>query len=212
MIAIIDYKAGNLKSVERALNNLGYPCRITNNKEEILNSDRIVFPGVGAAGKAIDDLKRMGLDKVLSQAFQDGKPILGICLGAQIILDRSEENHTSCLGLMEGEVKRFPSPLLSFENERLKIPHMGWNRVRLIKGHPVLPGIMPGDEFYFVHSYYPLPDSEDHVIGKTDYGIEFPTIIGVKNLIATQFHLEKSGRAGLRILKNFCNWNGTYAE
>ncbi len=212
MIAIIDYKAGNLKSVERALNYLGYPCRITNDKEEILNCDRIVFPGVGAAGKAIDNLREMGLDKILFQSFLEGKPILGICLGAQIILESSEEDRTQCLGLIEGEVKRFPSPLLSFENGRLKIPHMGWNNVRLIKEHPVLEGIMPGDEFYFVHSYYPLPDSERHVIGKTEYGIEFPSIIGARNLIATQFHLEKSGRAGLRILKNFCNLEGIHAE
>ena len=212
MIAIIDYKAGNLKSVERALDKLGYPCRITNNKEEILDAERIVFPGVGAAGKAIDDLRRMGLDRVLSQAFLDEKPILGICLGAQVILDRSEENNTRCLGLIRGEVKRFPSPLLSCDAEQLKIPQMGWNGVRILKKHPVLRGTMPGDEFYFVHSYYTLPACQDHLIGETEYGIEFPSIIGTRNLIATQFHLEKSGRAGLRILRNFCNWDGKYAE
>lgn len=211
MIAIIDYKAGNLKSVERALNKIGYPCCITSNKQEILDSERIVFPGVGAAGKAIEDLKRMGLDRMLKQAFESGKPIMGICLGAQVILERSEENNTRCLGLIGGEVKGFPYPFLLGGKQRLKIPHMGWNGVRLLKEHPVLPGIMPGDEFYFVHSYYPLPESEDHVIGKTEYGIEFPTIIGVKNLIATQFHPEKSGRAGLRILRNFCSWDGTSA-
>jgi len=211
MIAIIDYKAGNLKSVERALDRLGYPCRITNDKEEILNSERIIFPGVGAAGKAIEDLRRMGLDKVLAQAFVGGKPILGICLGAQIILDRSEENNTRCLGLINGEVRRFPSPLLSDDNERLKIPHMGWNGIDVAKKHPVLEGIAPVDEFYFAHSYYPAPASDDCLIGKTEYGIEFPSVIGRGSLIATQFHPEKSGPPGLRILENFCKWDGSYA-
>ncbi len=208
MIAIIDYKAGNLKSVERALRKLGFACRITHDGEEILHSERIVFPGVGAAGKAIDDLIHLGLDNVLSQAFDAGKPILGICLGAQIILDKSEENNTPCLGLIRGEVKLFPSPLVSAEGERLKIPHMGWNGLNVIRRHPVLEGIMPSDEFYFVHSYYPVPALDQFVIGTTDYGFEFPSTIGYKNLIAMQFHPEKSGVPGLKILKNFCTWDG----
>jgi glutamine amidotransferase len=166
---------------------------------------------VGAAGKAIEDLRRMGLDKVLAQAFVGGKPILGICLGAQIILDRSKENNTRCLGLINGEVRRFPSPLLSDDNERLKIPHMGWNGIDVAKKHPVLEGIAPVDEFYFVHSYYPAPASDDCLIGKTEYGIEFPSVIGRRSLIATQFHPEKSGPPGLRILENFCKWDGSYA-
>ena len=211
MISIIDYKAGNLKSVERALQKLGFVCRITHNRDDILNSERIIFPGVGAAGKAVSDLKDLGLDKILQEVFGAGKPVLGICLGAQIILDKSEENNTSCLSISSPEFTLFPSPLFS-RNTRLKIPHMGWNGVRLIKKHPVLEGMMPGDEFYFVHSYYTMPDSDKYVIGATDYGIEFPSIIGYKNLIAMQFHPEKSGLPGLRILKNFCNWNGNYAE
>jgi imidazole glycerol-phosphate synthase subunit HisH len=208
MIAIIDYKAGNLKSVERALNRLGFPCGITHDKKEILSSERIVFPGVGAAGKAIDDLRHLGLDLVLRQAIEAGKPVLGICLGAQIILDKSEENNTPCLGLIRGEVKLFPSPLVSAEGERLKIPHMGWNGLNVIRRHPVLEGVMPSDEFYFVHSYYPMPASDQFVIGTTEYGIGIPSVIGNRNLIATQFHLEKSGVPGLRILKNFCDWDG----
>ena len=208
MIAIIDYKAGNLRSVERALKRLGFACGITHDREEVLNSERIIFPGVGAAGKAITDLKHFGLDKALSQAFKAGTPILGICLGAQIILEKSEENDTQCLGLIEGGVRIFPSPLFCGDNELLKIPHMGWNGVQLIKRHPILKEVRPFDEFYFVHSYYPMPASDQYVIGTTDYGIEFPSIIGHKNLIATQFHLEKSGPPGLRILKNFCTWNG----
>jgi glutamine amidotransferase len=212
VIAIIDYKAGNLKSVERALHNIGFPCRVTNDTAQILASEKIIFPGVGAAGQAIEDLKRTGLDRVLKQAFKDATPMMGICLGAQVILDRSEENESACLGLIRGSVKRFPYHLLSNNKERLKIPHMGWNGVQLVKRHPVMEGIMTKEEFYFVHSYYPAPEAPDCVIGVTEYGITFPTVIGLRNLIATQFHPEKSGRAGLRILKNFCNWDGNYAE
>ncbi len=208
MIAIIDYKAGNLRSVERALKKLGFDCRITLDREEILASERVVFPGVGAAGKAMADLRHLGLDGVLKQVFENGKPFLGICIGAQIILDRSEEDSVHCLGLIPGEAKAFPVPLSSVGDERLKIPHMGWNGLRLIKKHPVLSGIRPEDEFYFVHSYYPMPASDTHVIGTTEYGIRFPSVIGNRNLIAMQFHLEKSGAPGLRILKNFCHWDG----
>ncbi len=212
VIAIIDYEAGNLKSVERALKKLGFPCRITQDKKEILNSERIIFPGVGAAGKAIANLTHLGLDTVLKQYFESDKPFLGICLGSHIILDKSEENDTQCLGLIEGNVKLFPNPLFFRKNERLKIPHMGWNSVCLNKRHPVLEGIRPSDEFYFVHSYYPMPASDKFVIGTTDYGIEFPSIIGDKNLIAMQFHPEKSGKPGLKILNNFCTWNGYDVE
>ena len=208
MIAIIDYNAGNLKSVERALRNLGFACRITHQREEIVHSERIIFPGVGAAGKAMADLKSIGLHKVLAEALETGKPILGICLGAQIVLDRSEENSTQCLGLMKGEVKRFPYPLMSGEGERLKIPHMGWNSVEIAGKHPVLEGIQSSDEFYFVHSYYPVPSSEHYILGTTEYGLEFSSVIGHDSLIAMQFHPEKSGVPGLRILKNFCNWDG----
>lgn len=212
MIAIIDYKAGNLRSVEGAVKKLGFACRVTQRREEISNCERIIFPGVGAAGNAMADLRHLGLDKVLKQHFEARKPILGICLGAQIILDDSEENDAQCLGLIPGGVKPFPRPLFSEENERLKIPHMGWNGVNLHKRHPVLEGTTPADEFYFVHAYYPRPASDEYVVGTTGYGIEFPCVIGHKNLIAVQFHPEKSGRAGLRLLKNFCVWNGHYAE
>jgi len=208
MIAIIDYKAGNLRSVERALKKLGFDCRITFDREEILASERVIFPGVGAAGKAMADLRHLGLDGVLKQVFEKGKPFLGICIGAQIILDRSEEDRVHCLGLIPGEAKAFPVPFISGDNECLKIPHMGWNSLRLIKKHPVLSGIRPEDEFYFVHSYYLMPASDTHVIGTTEYGIRFPSVIGNRNLIAMQFHLEKSGAPGLKILKNFCHWDG----
>ena len=212
MIAIIDYKAGNLKSVERALKVLGFPCRVTQRADEISACERIVFPGVGAAGKAMADLRQLGLDRVLKEAFQAKKPILGICLGAQVILERSQENKAECLGIIQGEVRLFPQSLLSKQKERLKIPHMGWNGVRLHKPHPVMAGISPSDEFYFVHAYYPQPDSDNTVIGTTDYGMVFPSVIGHKNLIAMQFHPEKSGVAGLTILRNFCTWDGRHVE
>jgi len=212
MIAIIDYKAGNLRSVERALRGLGFSCRITHDRTQILEADRVVFPGVGAAGRAMADLRELGIDGVLEQALEDGLPFLGICLGAQIILERSEEDHAACLGLMAGEAKAFPVPLTSPEDGRLKIPHMGWNGLTHMRKHPVLKGIGLEDEFYFVHAYYPVPVSDDHVISTTDYGIRFPSVIGRGNLIAMQFHPEKSGRPGLRILKNFCEWDGNHAE
>ena len=212
MIAIIDYKAGNLKSVERALRKLGFPCRVTHDKGEIRNAERIVFPGVGAAGKAMDDLENLGLDRAIREAFEKGKPILGICLGAQIVLERSRENNSRCLGLIRGEVKQFPSPLISQKGNRLKIPHMGWNRVRPLKDHPVLQGIGAEDEFYFVHSYYPVPALPENVAATTEYGIEFSSVIGYENLLAMQFHPEKSGAPGLRLLKNFCEWNGSHAQ
>ena len=212
MIAIIDYEAGNLKSVERAVNKLGFPCRVTQRSDEISDSEKIIFPGVGAAGSAMADLRRLGLDDVLRLAFQDGKPILGICLGAQIILETSDENDAQCLGLVKGHVEMFPQPLTSENQERLKIPHMGWNGILPRKKHPVLDGIVEEDEFYFVHAYYPVPASEDFVVARTDYGIQFPSVIGHGNLIAMQFHPEKSGRAGLRILENFCTWDGQNVE
>jgi glutamine amidotransferase len=212
MIAIIDYKAGNLRSVERALRGLGFPCRITREGAEILTADRIIFPGVGAAGSAMADLRQLGLDQVLKKALEHGKPFLGICLGAQIILERSQEDHTACLGFMAGEARAFPIPLTSPQEGRLKIPHMGWNGLTLVRAHPVLKGIGPEDEFYFVHAYYPAPISDSHIIGTTGYGIRFPSVIGRRNLIAMQFHPEKSGRPGLRILKNFCEWDGDHAK
>ena len=212
MIAIIDYRAGNLKSVERALHKLGFPCRVTHDTKEIQNAERIIFPGVGAAGKAMADLENLGLDRAIREAFEKGKPILGICLGAQIVLERSRENNSRCLGLIKGEVKQFPSPLISQKGNRLKIPHMGWNRVRPLKDHPVLQGIGAVDEFYFVHSYYPVPALPENVAATTEYGIEFSSVIGYENLLAMQFHPEKSGAPGLRLLKNFCEWNGSHAQ
>ena len=207
MIAIIDYDAGNLASVERAVSYLGFECIVTNNIKTIDSSERIIFPGVGAAGAAMDSLKRFGLDSVINQAVVDGKPILGICLGTQIIMEYSEENETPCLKIIDGFVKAFPPDIKSKNGRRLKIPHMGWNSLENIKKHPVLSDLHEDDEFYFVHGYYPHPNDSEHILGTTDYGISFASIIGFNNIIATQFHPEKSGRPGLSLLKNFCTWN-----
>jgi len=204
MIAIIDYKAGNLASVARAINHLGFECRITNNLKEIARAEKLIFPGVGYAGQAMKDLKKMDLDKAILDYYKSGRPFLGICLGTQVILDDSEENETACLGLMSGAVRRFSSPLRSNNGNVLKVPHMGWNEVELKTSHPVFEGVARGSEFYFVHSYFPAPKNKDTIIGTTDYGINFASALGYKNLIAVQFHPEKSGKPGLTILKNFC--------
>lgn len=212
MIAIVDYKAGNLRSVERALRRLRVPCTVTGSPLEIRAAERVIFPGVGAAGRAIEDLKDAGVDRVLREVFERGTPFLGICLGAQVILERSEENNAVCLGLIPGVVTRFSSTLEDDQGGRLKVPHMGWNGLSVKRRHPVLHGVRDTDEFYFVHSYFPAPAAKDHVIGTTEYGVEFPSVIGKGNLVAMQFHPEKSGAPGLRILDNFARWDGRHAE
>jgi glutamine amidotransferase len=207
MIAVIDYKAGNLTSVAKALHHLGFECRITHEVKEILGADRVIFPGVGSAGQAMKDLKRTGLDQALSDLYESGKPFLGICLGAQIILEESEENQTTCLGLLSGTVRSFPMPFVSGNGKNLKVPHMGWNQIKLKRAHPVFKGVASESEFYFVHSYFPAPRNIETIIGTTDYGITFASVLGERNLLAVQFHPEKSGPPGLTILENFCLWN-----
>ncbi|MBU1052615.1 MAG: imidazole glycerol phosphate synthase subunit HisH [Proteobacteria bacterium] len=206
MIAIIDYDAGNLTSVASAVNHLGFKCIITNDTKEIDKAERIIFPGVGAAGSAMESIKRLGLDKAIKNALSSAKPILGICLGTQIIMNYSEENNTECIGIIGGKVLAFRFDKRLKNEAGLKIPHMGWNSIILNKDHFVLSDVKDNDEFYFVHGYYPSPDDNSHVIGTTTYGISFASIIGYENIIATQFHPEKSGRPGLSILKNFCVW------
>jgi glutamine amidotransferase len=206
MIAIIDYDAGNLTSVKRAVSHLGIECMITKEKAEIEAAERIIFPGVGAAGAAMQSLQRYGLDRAIKAALLAGKPVLGICIGSQIILAHSEENDTPCLGILDGTVRSFPSVNRSEDGQKLKIPHMGWNGLDIKQPHPLLSGVSASDEFYFVHSYYPEPQNADCVIAVTNYGVTFASIIGSNNLFATQFHLEKSGPAGLKILDNFCKW------
>ncbi len=208
MIAIIDYEAGNLTSVQRALTHLGRPSVITFDLSEVMKAERVIFPGVGAAGKAMEGLRKRRLDDALLISFQQGKPILGICLGTQIVMEWSQENDTPCLGLIKGNVLRFPENREEGGDRKLKVPHMGWNQSRLRREHPLFEGVPPQSEFYFVHAYYPAPENPHSVVGETFYGIHFASVLSLRNLVAVQFHPEKSGRPGLKILSNFCTWNG----
>jgi glutamine amidotransferase len=201
MITIVDYKAGNLTSVKRGLDHLGIPNQISADPAVVRQADRVIFPGVGHAGAAMGVLKERGLDSALKDAFQRGTPILGICVGSQIILTHSEEADTSALDLIHGDCVRF-----RLSDPALKIPHMGWNAVNVTRPHPILAHLCPGDEFYFVHSYYPQPDDPQHIYATCDYGGSFPVAIGQDNLFAVQFHTEKSGPVGLKVLENFANW------
>lgn len=205
MIAIIDYNAGNLTSVKRAMDYLGKESVITDDYSQIIKADRVIFPGVGAAGRAMADLRKRGLDRAIIKAFEDKKPILGICLGTQIIMEMSEENDTRCLGIIRGRVSRFAG-----ESSGMKVPHMGWNSVILKRNHPLFQGVEQGSEFYFVHSYYPVPDEPEKIVGETDYINRFASFLAAGNLAAMQFHPEKSGMPGLKILANFSEWDGTY--
>jgi glutamine amidotransferase len=212
MIAIIDYKAGNLTSVKRALDFLGQDSVVTSDSSEVIRAERIIFPGVGSAGKAMVDLKRHGMDQAIREAFGNKKAILGICLGTQIIMEMSREGDTRCLGLIKGEVQRFPDHLTDNNGRGLKVPHMGWNSVRLRRRHPIFEGVTPDSEFYFVHSYYPVPSLSEIILGETYYGDWFASVLLSKNLAAVQFHPEKSGGPGLKILSNFCKWGGEDVE
>lgn len=205
MLAIIDYKAGNLTSVKLACDALGQAAVITADPAVIRLADHIVFPGVGAAGAAMHHLRELGLEPVLREMIAAGRPFLGICVGTQILFGFSEEDGgTPCLGVLPGRVRLFhPS------DPRDKVPHMGWNQVHIRRPHPLLAGIADNSDFYFVHSFYPDPAQPEDVIGVTDYaGVTFAAMVGRGNVVATQFHLEKSGRIGLKVLENFAQWNG----
>jgi glutamine amidotransferase len=211
MIAIVDYRAGNLTSVARALYYLGQPYIISDDPATLDKASHVIFPGVGAAGEAMDYLRKTSLDTWLKEWVAGGKPLLGICLGTQVIFESSEEDDAVCLGIVPGHVRRF-SKNLRQGSQLFKIPHMGWNHVTFQRNHPVFQNL-PGDaEFYFVHSYYPVPADDSWIIGFTDYGISFCSAIAHQNLVAVQFHPEKSGRPGLQILSNFCRWSGEDAQ
>lgn len=203
MIAIVDYKAGNLTSVKLALDYLDVPSEITRDPQRILAADRVIFPGVGSAGAAMQNICALDLADALRTVVQRGTPFLGICLGTQIIFETSEEDGgVQGLGILAGACKRFkPSSPAD------KVPQIGWNSVLLIKPHPLFEGIETNSEFYFVHSYYPAPAERDWVLGETEYAdIRFASVVARDNLAATQFHPEKSGRLGLQLLNNFAAW------
>lgn len=201
MLAILDYKAGNQTSVLRALRSLGIPAEITADPSVILAAEGVIFPGVGAAGQAMNQLISTGMDKVLREVVARGKPLLGICLGCQILLERSEENNTETLGIVPGECRRF-QPEWRDGGEPIRIPHMGWNTLEVRRPSRLLEGVSPDARFYFVHSYYTVPAPE-LVIATCRYGVEFTAMYGRPGLWAVQFHPEKSGRPGLALLTNF---------
>ncbi|HEY3313205.1 MAG TPA: imidazole glycerol phosphate synthase subunit HisH [Anaerolineales bacterium] len=201
MISIVDYKAGNLTSVKRGLEQLGIPNQTSADPDIIRKAERIIFPGVGQASAAMQVLRERKIDLALKEAFERGTPILGICIGCQIILEHSQEGDSACLGLLPGTCVRF-----QLKDPALKVPHMGWNAVEVTRPHPILRHLRPGDEFYFVHSYYPLPSNPNQVYATCDYGGRFPVAIGADNLFAVQFHTEKSGPLGLKVLENFSAW------
>lgn len=201
MLAILDYKAGNQTSVLRALRSLGIPAEITADPSAILAAEGIIFPGVGAAGQAMNQLNSSGLDKVLHEIVSMNKPLLGICLGCQILLERSEENNTATLGIVPGVCRRF-QPEWQDGGSPIRIPHMGWNTLSIRQSSPLLEGIDADSRFYFVHSYYTEPAPE-LVIATSFYGQQFTSVYGRQGLWAVQFHPEKSGRPGLKLLTNF---------
>ena len=195
MITIIDYKSGNLKSISNGFKKIGCDVEITNNIEKIANSDYLVLPGVGAFGSAMENLKEF--KKVIHEHVESDKPFLGICLGQHVLMESSEEDpNIEGLKLFEGQVKYLP--------RGLKIPHMGWNKLNVVKKSPILEGVN-NKYFYFVHSYHVIPNDEDIIAGTCDYGMDVVSALSRNNLFSTQFHPEKSGVAGLKILKNFVN-------
>ena len=203
MIVIIDYDAGNLRSVQRACEKVGIVSEVSSDPERVLHAEKIIFPGVGSAESAVETLKKRGLDNAIVDFFRAGKPILGICLGLQILLDHTEEGNKKCLGLVSGACERF-----KFSDRSLKIPHIGWNDIQINFDHPVLDKIEDGDQFYFVHSYYAKLLHEKEIVSFSEYGnMKFCSVLAKDNLFATQFHLEKSGELGLKILKSFGDWN-----
>lgn len=196
MIAILDYGAGNLRSVARAVAHIGYQPTLTSSPADVRNADVLIVPGQGAAGECMRCLRDLDLLDVVKDYIASGRPFLGVCLGLQVLLDTTEENGLQeCLGVVPGAVRRLP--------EGLKVPHMGWNQVRLTREHPVMAGIPDGTDFYFVHSYYADPSDRSWVLGETDYGVSFCSMVARDNVVATQFHPEKSGQIGLKIYDNF---------
>ena len=199
MIDVIDYRAGNSPSVIYALEKLGIACRLVSKPEQILTSERLVLPGVGAARATLESLDESGLTQPLTQRVREDRvPFLGICVGLQVLFDRSDEGPTPCLGWLPGTVVRFPTTD--------RVPQIGWNEVHPVRTHPLLDGLPDHGHFYFVNSYYAAPADGGDVLGVTSYGVDFPSVVARDNIAATQFHAEKSGELGLRILDNFADW------
>jgi len=199
MIAIVEYGLGNLRSVHCALRRIGAESMITSDAGEVSAADGVILPGVGAFWRAMENLRKLGRGEVLLESVQIGSPLLGICLGMQLLFSESDEHgRHEGLGIIPGKVKRF------VESPSLKIPHMGWNEVRQQNLSPLLIAVKDEEFFYFAHSYYVVPDKPAAVIGSTDYGLTFASVVQAGNVFGTQFHPERSGLAGLTLLESFC--------
>jgi len=221
-IAIVDYGMGNFHSVARALKYAAPDAdvRICNRPQDIDAADRVVFPGQGAMPDCMRTLNQSGLRDAVLRAARD-KPLLGVCVGEQMLFERSEEGDTPCLAVFQGTVRRFAGPQYadpvsgegdgpmgpSGAAERLKVPHMGWNQVRQTRSHPLWAGIPDATHFYFVHSYYAAPADPALTVGESDYGLAFTCAVAAANIFAVQFHPEKSAEHGLRLYRNFVDWN-----
>jgi glutamine amidotransferase len=201
VISVVDYGAGNLRSVTNALALLGCTFRVTQKVVDVLDADAVILPGVGAASDTIKNLEDLALIKPIKQYVAEGRPFLGVCIGLQILLSTTEEGGVQkCLGIVSGKVQKLLADV--------KVPHMGWNQVKQIATHPIFKGIPDNTNFYFVHSYYAVPENNTVVIGTTDYGISFCSVLAQDRLVATQFHPEKSGKWGLKIYDNFLRMAG----
>jgi glutamine amidotransferase len=200
-VTIVDYGAGNLRSVARAVEHVGAKAHVTANPHDVEDARAVVVPGVGAAADTMRNLERCGLVEPIREYIASGRPFLGVCMGQQALLTASDEGDQHCLDIIHGRVVRLPGGQ--------KVPHMGWNTVRQSRPHPIFDGIADGAYFYFVHSFYPKPDDDDVVIGETEYGVTFASVLARDNVVATQFHPEKSGDDGLRMYKNFITWAGS---
>ncbi|WP_226664473.1 imidazole glycerol phosphate synthase subunit HisH [Microbulbifer aggregans] len=210
-IVVLDYGMGNLHSVASALQKVapGDEVILATTPEEAEGADRLIVPGVGAIRDCVEGFIRPGFVPLLNQCIESGMPVLGICVGMQIMMAHSEENNgVDCLGIFPQPVKFFGTDL-SENGERLKVPHMGWNRVQQKIDHPLWAEIEDGSRFYFVHSYYVPAENNDTVAGETEYGVRLAAAVTRENIFATQFHPEKSADAGLQLLKNFVSWNGS---
>ncbi|MBV9356400.1 MAG: imidazole glycerol phosphate synthase subunit HisH [Chloroflexi bacterium] len=197
MITVVDYGAGNLHSVRRALEAVGQHPLITDEPRLVDRAEAVVFPGVGSAQDAMRALQRLDLVSCLRDFAASGRPLFGVCVGLQVLFDGSDEGGgTECLGILPGSVKRFPAG-------QLKVPHLGWNTVSLRFAHSFVEGVPDGGHFYFVHSYYPVPDEPATVLGETEYGVTFASIVAHDNIVATQFHPEKSADLGLGLYARF---------
>lgn len=207
MIAIVDYGMGNLRSVQKALQKLGFDAEITTDADEVRRADKLILPGVGAFGAAMTNLRSAGLDVAIREFIESGKPFFGICLGLQLLFDFSEESwgaeREQGLGILRGKVVRFPEGLTDGQGKPLKVPHIGWNALHFTRRDALFDGVEEGSHVYFVHSYFPVPEQDEVVTAVSDYGVTFCCAVRRDNVRAVQFHPEKSSTVGLRILRNF---------